>query len=418
MRAKRACGTGALLVLLPITGGCADRHTRQDAAAAEPDKAVLMEAASPLWTGESGWRLSPEPVVRIGSAGTDSVAQLSRIVGAVRLADGRIVVADAAAAALRLFDPEGRSLGTIGGRGAGPGEFASIGGMARLPGDTILVWDQQQARASVFSPGGELIRSVRLPGLGALPVFVGALADGALVLTSGTDAAQMAGASGSERRDPVVLLHYGPGGDLRDTVGRFAGPEMYLDSDDGMFSRTGVIFGRTTAFAVVRDRVFAAETGGYELVEHLTSGRVARRIRRDVEPRTASRQDLELYRQFLREQNLGGTPGPFRARAAARMQALPHRATLPILNSMLADANDNLWVERYQVPGRGVEGAWDVFDGDGRWLGTVPMPTGLRVVDIGRDYILGVVKDEMEVEQVWIYRLLRPARHLTGPDPP
>ena len=47
----------------------------------------------------------------------------------------------------------------------------------------------------------------------------------------------------------------------------------------------------------------------------------------------------------------------------------------------------------------------DVFDPDGIWLGTVATPRGLRVTEIGTDYVVGVWRDELDVEYIRVYDL-------------
>jgi hypothetical protein len=42
---------------------------------------------------------------------------------------------------------------------------------------------------------------------------------------------------------------------------------------------------------------------------------------------------------------------------------------------------------------------WWVFDPDGRLLGTVGVPAGLVVLPIGRDRVLGLWRDELDVER-------------------
>lgn len=50
---------------------------------------------------------------------------------------------------------------------------------------------------------------------------------------------------------------------------------------------------------------------------------------------------------------------------------------------------------------------WHVFHPDGNLLGTVRTPAGLRVLEIGADYVLGVARDGLDVEQVLVYGLSR-----------
>ena len=51
--------------------------------------------------------------------------------------------------------------------------------------------------------------------------------------------------------------------------------------------------------------------------------------------------------------------------------------------------------------------AWDVFSADGAWLGRVHTPGRFRVLEIGSDYMLGVRKDDLDVEHVQVLALTR-----------
>ena len=85
------------------------------------------------------WSLSAEPSVVIGGADERQGYLLHYVVGATRLGDGRIVVANLSSLELKYYDLEGRHLFDAGGRGEGPGEFQSFEQLTRLPGDSILV---------------------------------------------------------------------------------------------------------------------------------------------------------------------------------------------------------------------------------------------------------------------------------------
>jgi long-subunit acyl-CoA synthetase (AMP-forming) len=53
---------------------------------------------------------------------------------------------------------------------------------------------------------------------------------------------------------------------------------------------------------------------------------------------------------------------------------------------------------------------WLVFDTAGSWLGTVDTPARFTLNEIGADYILGVVRDSLDVQYVQMYRLEKPRR--------
>lgn len=70
------------------------------------------------------------------------------------------------------------------------------------------------------------------------------------------------------------------------------------------------------------------------------------------------------------------------------------------------DPDLNLWVREYTRPGD-PQMVWSVFTEAGVLLGTVDTPTGLKILDIGDNYILGLRRDEYEVEFVQLYELMK-----------
>ena len=53
---------------------------------------------------------------------------------------------------------------------------------------------------------------------------------------------------------------------------------------------------------------------------------------------------------------------------------------------------------------------WGLFDVDGRWLGSLSLPPRFRLTDVEEDRILGVWRDELDVERVREYQLVGTAR--------
>jgi len=81
---------------------------------------------------------------------------------------------------------------------------------------------------------------------------------------------------------------------------------------------------------------------------------------------------------------------------------------MPTHSNVVFDAARNLWVENYRLPwDNDSPRIWSVFDPEGRWLGDVELPNGLRVYEIGEDHIAGVQRDDMGVEYVRLYRVTK-----------
>jgi len=351
------------------------------------------------------WTVSRAPVLSIGGDEGEGAYTLTGVAGAVRLSDGRVVVADKGSQVLHVFDARGTHLRSIGREGGGPGEFRAIENLALLRGDSIAVWDPRLRRVSVFDPTGQLAREVSPAGLGLFPRFIGVLGDGSFVLTAGLPAGGARSASTAARRDSVVYLRFGPRGEARDTLGRFPGPETVTLASSGAMTMEEVIFGRDFHLVVGGERYFGADDDRYEVTEYRLPRAPVRRIRRAHVPRQVTNADLASYREQPRD--LSGVPPQLRAQFAKRNPDVPHRATLPAFESLLLDEDGYLWVEHPRVT-RAAEGRWDVFNREGRWHTTVATPAGFQVRQVGRDFMLGTAFDSLDVEHVHLYTLNRP----------
>ncbi len=91
--------------------------------------------------------------------------------------------------------------------------------------------------------------------------------------------------------------------------------------------------------------------------------------------------------------------------SATPFDDIPYPADMPPYENLRLDAGGNLWVAYYRLEEEPVR--WAVFDPEGRWLGNVETPPNGRVWDIGDDYVLGVWQDELDVQQVRMYRLVK-----------
>jgi hypothetical protein len=84
---------------------------------------------------------------------------------------------------------------------------------------------------------------------------------------------------------------------------------------------------------------------------------------------------------------------------------MPLPETMPAYRQFLVDDEGNLWVAEYKR--RGEQPSWAVFDPEGQFLGNVDTPADGRVSHIGSDFVLGIWDDEMDVQQVRMYRLVK-----------
>jgi hypothetical protein len=80
--------------------------------------------------------------------------------------------------------------------------------------------------------------------------------------------------------------------------------------------------------------------------------------------------------------------------------------TRPAYGDLLVDESGRLWAaESTRWPA--LPSYWTVFDVDGGLLGKVELPNRFRVHAVGSDWVLGVWRDDMDVEFVRLYELLK-----------
>ena len=89
------------------------------------DSAGIRIIQNPLPDPDSrlGWQVGTEPVFTIGSVEAEEAFQLHRVDDALKLGDGRIVVANGGSHQLLVFDEGGNYLTAWGQKGAGPGDL-------------------------------------------------------------------------------------------------------------------------------------------------------------------------------------------------------------------------------------------------------------------------------------------------------
>jgi len=369
----------------------------------------IVESSSPVWGEGEGWRLADEPSIEIGVLDGEPEYQFYRAFDGARLSDGRIVVANSGSHELRLYDSAGEFLKSSGGEGAGPGEFRSIGMLERFANDSLLTWDWRNNRAQVFDPELEFVRSLRLQGpgdseSGLTPMPIAPLRDGTILTQERR--AFMSGSEMGVSRDSLLYFHHDATGALIDTVRRFPSAQVYVSSPgEGRISVSSLAFGRSPQVAVSGDGFYFGASDLYEIRRYTTDGQLVRIIRLERPNLEVTPEDRERYVA----ERLERADEDWRPRERHMLDEMPFPETMPAYSDIRADPEGNLWVADYRRPGDD-QPRWNVFDSDGRWLGTVEGPPGFHVYEIGAHYVLGRHSDEMDVERVRLYDLEKPDR--------
>jgi hypothetical protein len=359
---------------------------------------TIVENTEVAWGEGEAWTVTSEPILSIGEVDGPQEYILFRAIAPIRLPDGRIVVGNNGTMELRFYDAQGRFLLATGAEGEGPEEFRSIYRIWQLGQDSLAVVDLQLHRISVFDLNGEFARTYRLgEGTAELVFPEGMFADGS-ILTSVTQGDVGEYTELGVFRDQLEYRRYGRDGELLTTLPTLPGPELYRGTrSNGSGFTTDPDHAIRVRAQAGPDRWYYGGGDTFEFQVWSTGGTLQsimrlERHRRATPPEVFTEREERLQRMRPQSRALWG--------------AIPMSEQLPTYEEVRIDPLGNLWMAEYRVLDEPF--VWQVFDPQGVWLGSVTLPSGGRVSQIGPDYVLGVWRDDMDVETVRMYGLNKP----------
>ncbi|MGH8437185.1 MAG: hypothetical protein ACRERX_22610 [Pseudomonas sp.] len=332
-------------------------------------------AQSTACSASRPWTVQPKPILTIGELEGAPEYLFSRVPGLLTLRDSTIVIANGNPRELRHYTYKGRHLFSFGRTGEGPGEFRTILGVIRLPGDSLLVHDMMQMRTlPLFSSQGKYLRNV--------PVSVGAanvlrmyhLAESKLVLVTGT------GLRIGEGRDSLAVFIHDLASSKTARLGTFAGMDQNIQPTERGTRTKMIRYARGLASAAGSGHIFLADTEKEQIRVFDAEGRLLRSFGSGRLGALVTADDKKVY--LTRDPNA------------------TFRANKPFFGDFLVDLQGNLWAQHYQRPNLHAPHNWDIYDSRGNRLCSVITPADHKLYEIGRDYILAVSTDEFGVERV------------------
>jgi hypothetical protein len=359
------------------------------------------------------YRTVAEQDLEIGTRDGALEYTFSRIASLAVMEDGSIVVSDAVAQELRVYDANGSYVRTLGRRGEGPGEFASAPTIAGISADTVFAFDPRSLRLTLVSLDGELVGEVplRSEGLGRVESIV-RRDDGTYVMQSPWIPPDGGAVESHEMRaelDSVAALRTDAHGAFIDTM-RVMPDRTRARS---MEVRTGGIVRVLQGPTPYSARVFIRSGGRHLLVarsdavdltlfDAASGGRIVIRVLGVQNPATA--EEIVAHQEAaLQESASDGEIDP--TVRLMNTAFLPDR--LPAFNNLLLETDGNVWVSLNELDASaGYD--WLVLTREGDLLGTVHTPADFQVHHVGRDYLVGVATDELDVPYVRRYPLIPP----------
>ncbi|MGD2152285.1 MAG: hypothetical protein PVG79_03400 [Gemmatimonadales bacterium] len=382
--------------------GCAEPGSDASFAVRDSAGIEILESRAPSSDAAATWWVDEAPLLEIGLEDGPAEYQFSQVEGALRLPDGRVVVADGGSRQIRFFNADGRFQSASGRRGGAPGEYREIIGLGYGPGDSIWVFDYGNRRFTVLTVDGEVARTLTLDPTLSNVTAVGRLADGWFVVREFWSSARgdAAAIPLGLVRDPAAVARYAADGARMDTIGLFLGREIYVSTEDGRGVMSTPLFAHITSAAVHVNDIFIGDQEDFEVGVYTADGTLRRIIRLTGVDLRVTRDDIER----AIERRLARVSAERRTMMRAQLDAMDIPETRPAYSRLLVDSESALWVGDY-APYPEDPVLWRVFDADGRLVTVLEVPERFRVFDVGADWILGVWRDDLDVERIRLYRL-------------
>lgn len=395
--------------LAVLLGACTDDAQRSGTALVRDSAGVrIVENVAPSWSEGEAWRVEESPAVEIGLLDGPEPYQLFQVGAAKRLSDGRIVVANVGTGELRFYDTEGRHLLSAGGKGGGPGEFQNLEVVLLSRGDSIIAYDPPDV--AVFDPDGTYLRTARIEGAISKSFHalraVGLLRSHLLALRALPNYWTVEFTDGVNRK-PSLYGTFDFTTREFDSLGTYPGYETYVEHTTWGVNERVFPFGKVAYIAARGEKIVIADNAGHALEVRDARGRLQMFIRfsRPVLPVTEERMDRWIEDRLAPYQSASPQQ---RAQWARGFREFPVAETVPAYRSIELDHDGNIWVEDF-LPTHAAK-TYQVFTADGIWLGGVGVPFALKPLDIGRDYLLGLWRDSLDVEHVRLHELIKEPR--------
>lgn len=325
--------------------------------------ALLSAAAAPLSAQTAAaWRYAEE--LRIGSEADDATG-FSDIRGLLVDRKGNIWVLEASLQEIRVFDPAGKHLRTVGRKGKGPGEFTYADGMATGPDGLIWVHDPQNARFSIFDQDGKFVRQQLAPSNGYGYVWRGGIDRQGRIWDQ---------LFHRDLKNPDLALVRRASPDWT-TVDTLALPQCHAPGQDQEAAYFRIPPGSFIGVPYFPGPVVAVDYNGAALWCAPTGAQYhAVRVgieRKDTLARLSGRTDRLPVTAEERDSAISSVKAFMKRAGPATLDWSRIPRFKPLLQSAFVDDDDRIWIRRTTTV---ASASFDIFSREGRALATVTIP--------------------------------------------
>jgi hypothetical protein len=311
---------------------------------------------------------------------------------------GRMWVFDRHAQEIRVFEPNGDFVRSVGGRGKGPGEFEMVIGMSWSGEGNLWVLDPANLRFTVFDSTGALVGEHPMEGGSIIMPWPGRFDDqGRLIHYARRP---RPGGDGFE----LVMVRYGPGMTPLDTLVRpeFETPPQFEHRSGTSYMSTVVPFSPQPRWHLSPSGdIWFTPAREYRLLRLGPSGDTLTIVEKVAVETPVTREDMERAQEEL---------GWFTERGG-KVDASRIPGVMPAVADFFFAEDGGIWVLPASEEGSPTP-SLDVFDPQGRYQGrvVVPFPFKTDPLPVVRDgFFHAVTTDELDVAYVVRARIRSPS---------
>lgn len=272
--------------------------------------------------------------------------------------EGNIYIGDYQDSSIKVFDPQGKYLKTIGRKGNGPGEFQSILELLFLPDGRYLVLDSEQNRISFFSADDQFLTSHNFQNSG-FDIF---LTTSSIYIRKESLAGP--GAKKNEFKRRLFVHAYDLSGNKLFSYGEFtARQSVFINDPNGGFWTTPPYFVYSIlAGGKKNERLYHCLNDKYVIDVYDKNGKIIRKIDRPYELMPTKAEDMKRY--------VDG----FKSWPEVDISLVEKFIKMPgvktVTERMIVDDVGNLWVETNELREEkdSLLRAYDIFNEDGVYV--------------------------------------------------
>jgi hypothetical protein len=353
---------------------------------------VALAVGSAAGGSQSALRVDSVPALDIAGSAPTGAVLFGRAAGATRLSSGVIVIADPDGPLIRYFDAKGAPIRSVGGRGAGPGEFRSLSWMGRCHQDTLFVYFFGQQQMTVVAPNGTFTRRYELTGNPS--AYVECSRNGHFGSLGRPETPRQPGDRPGVVRAAFVIsdVRNAATGSIPDV------PAFEFMANAGL-CYPGPL-GPRARFALSHDRVFIGIGDSVQM--YGLDGRRMGLVRIGMPKRKPEPVHQERGAELLADLMSNTT-----TRSTIKQMCLrePVPEFLPVYSALLTDPRGLLWAVVSNPGDRDTK--LRALDTTGRVAGDIRLPMDATIFEIGEDYILAGYADARDEPHVALFRLRR-----------